>query len=764
MYEMNKNRLLLCLTPLIVLFAIIFPNDVYANTQELQAQPSGILPEVIILSTSDNAIELQLIFPENPLGVYENGMVFDENVYSHPSDTGTPDLPILRKEIEIPSGTEFTIEILNKQSYSIALGENGLPGSIPNRTAEVAKCDSEGDCYDEGGDEGLDVISNEGMDGDIDEDQNEDPDEGVDEVEDETEDEVVNEENNLYPSTPAELMNTYVVRGHQVAQLQFWPVQLNAEENTVEIYQEVVIRINILDAGVNIASTNSAVQSSAAFDEILSDEIINYSNVVGLENDRGGAAEGEKVLIISPDGFLSTLSSLVVLKESQGFSVTLVGLSSIGSSTNQIKNYIKNAYDSWNNPPTYVILVGDVDNGSLTMPAFTGQSSGSVTDLYYGTVDGADWIPDIFVGRLPARSTGQLTTMINNLVAYDQLTGTENWVKKAALLASSDSNYYYIAEGTQNYVINAHTASAGYTGNYPSTQAGGDKLYAVTYSAGNANVINAINSKRSLITYSGHGSRFSWGGPAYGQSDIRNISNSGVFSVVTSFACVTGDFSTTESFGETWLLQSNKGAVAFIGSSASSYWGPDDVLERGMMDALYSGQEGANIVGYFRYAGLMEVEAQRPGTGTAQSRYYWESYNLFGDPSLEMLIGPKPVAAYQPALSSSTIDVRQAPGQEAVIHLTLTNAGANIDNYSIELTPGEWTSNVRTNSVIELAPGESTTLEIVVTVPEDAPFGQIEEYILNVISLNDPDNPPANDSTTIELMASVVSYIPLINN
>jgi len=756
MYEMKNNKRSILLVSLIIISSVIFPYSVYADTPKSQVEPSRNQPEISILNTSNSAIEIQVIFPENPLGVYDNGVVFDENTYSHPADIDIPDLPVLRKEIEIPSGSEFSIEILSSQSYNSVLGEDGLPGSIPNRAPEVAKCDTEGDCGDEGDDDGLDAVPVEGLDGELEE--------GLNNEVDENTDEVVNEESNPYPATPAELLNTYVVRGHQVAQVQFWPVQIDAANQIVEIYQEMIVRINILDAGVNTASTNAAVQSSAAFTEILSDEIINYNSDVGIENNLAAAAEGEKVLIVSPDGFLSTLASLVSLKESQGFSVTLVGLSSIGSSTNEIKNYIRNAYNNWSNPPTYVILVGDVDNGSLTMPAFTGLSSGSVTDLYYGTVDGSDWIPDIFVGRLPARSTGQLTTMINNLYAYDQLTGTEGWVKKASLLASNDSNYYYIAEGTQNYVINAHTASEGYTGNYPSTQAGGDKLYAVTYSAGNANVITAINSKRSLITYSGHGSRVSWGGPSFGQSDIRNISSSGVFSVVTSFACVTGDFNSTESFGETWLLQSNKGAVAFIGSSASTYWGPDDVLERAMMDALYSGEEGANIVGYFRYAGLMEVETQRPGTGTAQSRYYWESYNLFGDPSLEMLIGPKPVENYKPVLSSSTMEVIKAPGQEAVIHLTLTNGGANVDSYSIELTPGVWNSNIRTNNIVELAPGDSTTLEIAVTVPDDAAFGEIEEYILDVTSLNDPDNPPATDSTKIELKVSVVSYLPLINH
>jgi hypothetical protein len=232
--------------------------------------------------------------------------------------------------------------------------------------------------------------------------------------------------------------------------------------------------------------------------------------------------------------------------------------------------------------------------------------------------------------------------------------------------------------------------------------------------------------------------------------------------VVTSFACITGDFNATESFGETWLLQAGKGAVTFIGASSSSFWGPDDTLERAMMDALYSGTDNANLVSSFRYAGLMAVEAERPGTGTAQSRYYWEIYNLLGDPSLEMLIEPKPVADYKPVLSSSSVSVSQAPGSVVNITLQLTNAGALTDIYDIVLSPDDGSASVRTSKSVALAPNESTSIELTMTIPQDFEFGQVEHYVLLATSTNDPNSPAAEDRTTIELKAVVLSFIPLL--
>ncbi len=682
-------------------------------------------PQIEILSTTSETIELRVRFPANPIFTNTDGPIFDENIYTHPSEVSVPDLPVIRESIELPFGSEYSLEILDTISRTGQLGENGLPNSIPDRAPEVEKSNP------------LQT----------DEDPN-------------------NNETNaeaLFPASPAQLVQTYIIRGHKVGQVQLWPVVYDSNQQTVEIYEEITFRINIQQADLNLTAERSSSIASPTFDRLLSSQILNYSGGVSIESDR--TKGNEPIMVIAPDAFLSTLDALVSLKQNQGHPVTLVPLSTTGNTPESIKSYISNAYHNSTSPPTYVILVGDVNNGANTMPAFIGLSSDSVTDLYYGTVDGNDWIPDIFVGRLPARDTTQLNTMINNLAAYNNLTGTEEWVKKAAFLASNDSTYWQVAENTQNYVIQSHTQPNGYVGTFPSSpQAGGDKLFAYSYSAGNSEVINAINNSRALIAYTGHGSRTSWGGPSYSQSNIRNISQSGIFSVVTSFACDTGDFNTTESFGETWLIQQNKGAVAFIGSSSSSFWGPDDTLERAMMDSLYSGFDSANLVSSFLYNGLMSVEATRPGTGTAQSRYYWEIYNLLGDPSLEMLIEPKAIPDYLPRFNTSSVSASQAPGQEVTVELELTNAGSQADTYILDLVSTDWVSRIKNQETIALASGETKILEITVTIPLDATLGLAEEIYVYATSSDDPGLPAAEDTAIIELKAYLLSFIPIITS
>jgi hypothetical protein len=755
---MTKQKFLQITVTLLILIALSLPTSLSVSAVTFEPQQGQDQLSVEIFNSETDSLAIIVRFPENPIYQNGNSAIFDETIFSSPGEVGVPDLPVLRRDVELPPGSNYSLEILEIISSTKNLGADGLPASIPVRPAEVQKCDPvESDCS-------LGVA-----------DDLENPDDENDATTDPVEDDmIISVDNNrtnsqdLFPTSPALLINTYIVRGRQVGQLQFWPVQYDANSQTVQIHHEITVRINFEQTNVRSTSLGSAAYASYAFDSLLEEQILNFNQgePIHTTRDKGN----ESILIVAPNAFISTLSPLVSLKESQGHPVDLVSLSETGSTPEAIKAYISNAYHNWASPPTYVMLVGDVNNGSNSMPAFIGESSQSVTDLYYGTVDGSDWIPDVYVGRLPARDTNQLTIMIDNLIAYNNLAGSESWIKKAALLASSDPNFWQFAEDTQTYVIQNHTQPSGYTGTFPSsTQSGGDQLYAHTHSAGNSEVINAINNRRSLISYTGHGSRVSWGAPHFSQSNINNINHTGTYSVVTSFACVTGDFNTEESFGETWLLQPTKGAVAFIGSSANSFWGPDDVLERAMMDSLYSGNAFANNVSSFLYAGLMAVEASRPGTGIAQSRYYWETYNLLGDPSLMMLIDLKEadpnLAEYQPKLSTSAITIEQAPGQEAIIQMELTNAGSKPDSFALDYVTNEWAVNVKTRETLELAPGETTTLEISITIPESAQNGDTEKILLSVTSLNDQGTPPAKDDATIELKATKTNnfvFLPLM--
>jgi len=300
-------------------------------------------------------------------------------------------------------------------------------------------------------------------------------------------------------------------------------------------------------------------------------------------------------------------------------------------SNTAVKDYIQDAYDTWPTPPAYVLLVGDTD----TMAGWNSVSAGEITDLYYATMDGSsDWHPDIGRGRFPVRSPEQTTIMVDKYLAYAALTGQEDWLKWASFPATCDQ--YQVAEGTHNYVINTHTGPNGYTGTFPNNpEYGGDKLYCITHGATGSDIQNAVNQGRWVVIYSGHGSHTGWE-MGYGQDDVQSLTNYGMFPFVASHACITGDFSLVEVYGETWVLQENKAALAFWGSSDSSYWDEDDILERAVFDSLFTPLNAYPDVTGMTYDGLAATENAYPGS----ARYYWETYNILGDPALKVFMEP----------------------------------------------------------------------------------------------------------------------------
>ena len=89
------------------------------------------------------------------------------------------------------------------------------------------------------------------------------------------------------------------------------------------------------------------------------------------------AQTGARYLIITYDNFYDALQPLVEWKTRKGMPTVVVKTSQTGSSTTQIRNYIVNAYNTWNPRPEFVLLVGS----AAYLPAFP-KGHGSILDLH----------------------------------------------------------------------------------------------------------------------------------------------------------------------------------------------------------------------------------------------------------------------------------------------------------------------------------------------------------------------------------------------
>ncbi len=498
--------------------------------------------------------------------------------YGFSRDVGAPQLPVVREFVEIPLGATVELTLADEVWAEYSLADLGISDPILPAQAPVAKIDGARDA--------APFV--------------------IDEVLYATDGDVVTES--------VRFGNEKILRGRRLFDLEIMPVNYNPAAGTVKILLSARIELNL--SGADAAATRDTLQklSSPSFDRLISEAVLNGSafeaSFIGRGSNSGRAV---KFLIISAPSFVSNskLADLIALRTSQGFDVTLVDTNTTGSSATNIKNYIQNQYNTQG--IEYFLLVGDTN----TIPKWTGSGYGNPdTDLNYACVDGSDYFPDLGRGRLPVRDATDLNNACNKILDMASI-----GEKKAVFMAGYDN--YNISEGTHNYCISNYLNPQGWQS---------DKLYQVTYGATTQDVKNSFNDGRSIGCFSGHGSTTSWAdGPPFSQSNVRSLVNT-IYPFVMSFACDTGNYNYTECFTETWVVDDHGGTSCF-GSSESSYWDEDDILEKRIFKA-YSNL-GYNLVGDMIDYGQLELYNYM-GSGSF-TRMYYEMYNLMGDPTTEIL-------------------------------------------------------------------------------------------------------------------------------
>ena len=412
-----------------------------------------------------------------------------------------------------------------------------------------------------------------------------------------------------WPVDRARVSELGLVRGQRVMLLEIQPVAYNPATQTVTLYPDLSVDVQFV-GGTTVDQGFTAMPGLERV--VLNPELVSTVKTRGSGN----------YLIVVADSYAAGIVPFANAKTAQGFTVTTHQVAD-GTANSTIKTYIQGL---WGTPdaPDYILLVGDTD----TIPAWVGGGAGNPdTDLQYGCMDGSsDWAPDIAVGRFSVRNTTQLATVIAKTLYYENgPLASPEYLKHAVFMASTDN--YTISEGTHNYVIDTHMTPNEYIS---------DKLYQVTYGADTQDVRDSFNAGRFYGVYSGHGGTYSWAdGPPFSQDDVRGLTNANLYSMVCSFACITGTYTATECFMETWLIEPDKAAVIAVGSSVNSYWDEDDILERVLFDAIFDAEDDVlSEAGPIWNEAKIRLFAHYGDTSTV--RRYFEMYNILGDPALAL--------------------------------------------------------------------------------------------------------------------------------
>jgi len=395
----------------------------------------------------------------------------------------------------------------------------------------------------------------------------------------------------------ASVEEVFDIRGVPCALIRVSPFHYNPAENKVVVAKKFTLRIL-----TSTAAKHPGVDSKV-FESFLKYVTVNYNSAVEPMSNPG--ARGDYVIITAP-AYESALSEFVNFRKKR-FNVKLVTTSQSGTNAADITNYIKGLSPT----PSFLLLVGDVAD----IPS---SNSSKVTDLYYSSTTG-DYQPEIMTGRFSVTSTTELSNIVAKTIFMETKLGTI--AKKILFIGGVDASNGYIAERTHNYVCSSYTVKAGYEN---------IKKYCNTTTVTKSEITTALNSGVIFNVYSGHGSQTSWGAGDFtlSGSDLKSLTNTTSYPFTYGFACLTGTYSNSECYTEACIRAKN-GPVIGVGASISTSWGPDDYVERGIFDGLFSTSNPQTSAAASLNAGKMR--------NTSSKQTYFECYNLMGDPALELM-------------------------------------------------------------------------------------------------------------------------------
>lgn len=456
-----------------------------------------------------------------------------------------------------------------------------------------------------------------------------------------------------------------------------------------------------------------------------------------------------EMLIITPNDtqFIDAIKPLKEWRESIGVKTEILSNFSEYDGVDtaeKIRNMIKDYYEKEN--IQWVLLAGDAE-GSLIPIRYVynpdtvlvgdseavGSSTSKPTDFYYSSlrgnwdgdgdgifgeseayasngIDEINWVPDVYVGRLPADSASELSIMVNKTLKYESDPSIGDWMN-SMLLAGGVSSYKNAVDPDedearlteyiwQNYVISESnfTHLTRTTSNFtPSVP----PLPNILNPLNTTSFVDEFNSGYSTVIIAGHAdpSRImdDDGTVFYRNTHALVSSNVHMPSLFYADACSTSTYDVNDnSIGEILINRAEAGAIGYIGGlRVTWYWDEDHNLEKlNRGNAKLFWQQFFEEEKYRQGQALFDSKVAYLEsdffTGDREDkstiRYEWErknvlSYNLLGDPIVDIYT-KRPINAQNPfedyyfagqIINTTVKNINSKPVPYARVHFTSTN-------------------------------------------------------------------------------------------
>jgi hypothetical protein len=351
-----------------------------------------------------------------------------------------------------------------------------------------------------------------------------------------------------------------------------------------------------------------------------------------------------------------------------------------------IRSFLAYAYRNWNAgqaPPQYVLLVGDghVDFKGAVAPnlpnlippyllhvdPFIGETA---ADNRYVSVDGPnDYMPDLALGRIPAKTPTDVTAVVDKVIAYERSAPAGDWQRRAVFVADNNAdpagNFHRLSDAVR-LALPPGTESRAIYYNMDGAHDSGPEMRAA---------IKAAFAEGALVMqWYGHASRFRWGSiDVFNTLDPVTLAPGPGLPFTAHYTCWSGYFIGTQSIatynnderslGEVLLLTPGRGAVADLSPTGLHIGGSLLGLDQGLARAIFQDRTAR--------AGLAVNAAKAYFIASGSGSHDIVDTTVFlGDPALRLRVAsggrlylplvmarwnevPQSLPAYQPTIELS---------------------------------------------------------------------------------------------------------------
>ena len=351
------------------------------------------------------------------------------------------------------------------------------------------------------------------------------------------------------------------------------------------------------------------------------------------------ARRGADYLLIGPRAFLETAQPLARLRRRQGLRVKLVSFEQIRDEfgygearPEAIRDFLELAYHEWRAPrPRYVVLLGDgtydykdwMGTGVVNqIPPLIVETSflWTASDPPFAMIDGDDMLPDVAIGRLPAKNIDELRLMVAKILAFEN--GDASFQTNPLVLVADNP------DRAGDFVADADEIAASVL---PSARVEKVYLSELGTTATRAEVVRSFDDGASLLSYMGHGGIHLWADEnIFNLADVKTLRSQSQQPFLITMNCLNGyfHFPFFDSLAEGLVKAEGRGAIAAFSPTGLSLNTPAHRFHKALLAALVNQRH--------ERLGDAVLAAQQSYAESGAFPELLAIYHLLGDPALRL--------------------------------------------------------------------------------------------------------------------------------